>query len=312
MSSQETALEEVRVRLVKLERQNRRLKQMGAVALIAAASLFLMGQASSKKTVEANEFILRDDSSNVRARLSMNVPAGAAPGFPAGPQLVLFDEKGKERVKLMAVAGWDAGLMLYDAEGRNRGSFTESDAFDIGPVLMLLDKKGNLQTRLRGHEVLTGEIATVQVEAREFIMKDDSGNVRARLAMDRGPTATTDAGPQMVLLDASGKERVKLAAAGRDAGLIGLTLYDTEGRSRGSFLEIDPLDIGPILMLQDKNGNTGTSLNYGQVHVSDEEGFAASLGATELITPRTGETHKTSAASLVLFDKNKNVLWKAP
>ena len=44
MTSQETTLEEVRERLVKLERQNRGLKQMGGVALIAAAPLILMGQ----------------------------------------------------------------------------------------------------------------------------------------------------------------------------------------------------------------------------------------------------------------------------
>jgi hypothetical protein len=28
------------------------------------------------------------------------------------------------------------------------------------------------------------------------------------------------------------------------------------------------------------------------------------LGTTDLVTPRGGETHKTSAASLALFDKN--------
>ncbi len=50
----------------------------------------------------------------------------------------------------------------------------------------------------------------------------------------------------------------------------------------------------------------------GEVRVSDDQGFSATMGAEELVTPHTGETHKTSAASLVLFDKNKNVLWKAP
>jgi hypothetical protein len=59
MTSQETALEEVREGLIKLERQNRRLEQTGAAALIVAASLLLVGQASRTKTVEANEFILR-------------------------------------------------------------------------------------------------------------------------------------------------------------------------------------------------------------------------------------------------------------
>ena len=87
-------------RLLKLEKQNRRLKQVGAVALLVVTVLLIMGEASQKKTFEADEFILRDNSGNVRARLSMNVPTGAAPGFPAAAQLVLFDEKGKKRVML--------------------------------------------------------------------------------------------------------------------------------------------------------------------------------------------------------------------
>jgi hypothetical protein len=46
--------------------------------------------------------------------------------------------------------------------------------------------------------------------------------------------------------------------------------------------------------------------------VSDDKGFSAALGVKELETSLTGETHSTSAASLVLFDKNRNVIWKAP
>ncbi len=51
MTSQETTLEEMQVRLSKLEKQNRRLKQVGAVALIVAASLLVMGKALPTKTV---------------------------------------------------------------------------------------------------------------------------------------------------------------------------------------------------------------------------------------------------------------------
>ena len=36
------------------------------------------------------------------------------------------------------------------------------------------------------------------------------------------------------------------------------------------------------------------------------------IGSIDLETPRTGETHKTSAASVVLFDKDKQVVWQAP
>ena len=46
--------------------------------------------------------------------------------------------------------------------------------------------------------------------------------------------------------------------------------------------------------------------------VNDPEGFSAQLGSVDLVTPRTGEQHKTSAASLVLFGKDSKVLWSAP
>ena len=196
-------------RLLKLEKQNRRLKQVGAVALLVVTVLLIMGEASQKKTFEADEFILRDNSGNVRARLSMNVPTGAAPGFPAAAQLVLFDEKGKKRVMLDG-GSTIPGLSLYDGQERVRATFVETDAFGVGAVLVLEDEKGHLQSRLKEGEVLAG-------------------------------------------------------------------LVDTS-----------------------------------TVSVIDAEGFAATLGVTELVTPRTGEKHKTSAASLVLFDKDKNVIWKAP
>jgi hypothetical protein len=54
------------------------------------------------------------------------------------------------------------------------------------------------------------------------------------------------------------------------------------------------------------------TLEAGHLKVYDREGFATTLGTEVLLTPRTGETHKTSAASLVMFDKDKNVIWKAP
>ena len=54
-------------------------------------------------------------------------------------------------------------------------------------------------------------------------------------------------------------------------------------------------------------GKSGPRLN-----LSDKEGFRTVLGSTGLVTPSTGETHKTSAASLVLFDKGGHVTWSAP
>ena len=53
---------------------------------------------------------------------------------------------------------------------------------------------------------------------------------------------------------------------------------------------------------------------YGRpsVTLQDSDGFKTVIGSIDLLNPRTGETSKTSAASVVLFDKDKKVLWKAP
>jgi hypothetical protein len=48
------------------------------------------------------------------------------------------------------------------------------------------------------------------------------------------------------------------------------------------------------------------------VSIGDDRGFSTSIGSINLITGATGETRRTSAASLVFFDKAKNVIWKAP
>jgi hypothetical protein len=218
MHCQLPSLDELQVRLLKLEKQNSRFRQLGVAVLIASASLIVMGQAPSKKVVEGNEFILRDDSGNVRARLSMNVPSGAAPGFPAVVQLILFDEKGKKRVAV------------------NGGTSVNTLGF-------------------------------VQHEPR--------------------------------------------------SGVPGLTLFDEQGRARGYFVETDAADLGPMLQLLDAQGNARVYLAEGvvkadSVTAKDAEGFAATLGVTNLVTPKTGEKHTTSAASLVLLDKDKHVVWKAP
>jgi hypothetical protein len=125
--------------------------------------------------------------------------------------------------------------------------------------------------------------------------------------------------PQLVLIDDKGKQRVKL-----DVGIIaGLSLYDEQERLRSSFTDTDAFGLGSMLLMQDEHGLLRTRLKEGEVwgvdsvisgqmHVEDADGFSATLGVANLITPRTGEKHTTSAASLVLFDKNKDVIWKAP
>jgi hypothetical protein len=93
MSSDDRDFKELQARLLKLENQNRRFKQLGVTALIVLVSVVVMAQVPSGKTVEANEFILRDGSGTVRARLSMDETR-------SGSEMVLLDEKGRPRIKL--------------------------------------------------------------------------------------------------------------------------------------------------------------------------------------------------------------------
>jgi hypothetical protein len=51
-----------------------------------------------------------------------------------------------------------------------------------------------------------------------------------------------------------------------------------------------------------------------QVELSDPQGFRMDLGSTGTINLKTGETQRTSAASIVMFgnDKEHHVIWRAP
>jgi hypothetical protein len=145
------------------------------------------------------------------------------------------------------------------------------------------------------------------VEANEFILRDQSGNVRARLSMP------DDAMPQMLFLDGKGNPSLELT--GGIAGALGSSvgIFDAQGERVGMFFS--GLDGGNFWLRPKGPGSSLVMLVPGSVEISDDEGFATEVGVVQLVTSRTsrtGETHKTSAASLVMLDKSKNVIWRAP
>jgi hypothetical protein len=332
MQSHFDGLEDIAARLLKLERQNRRFKQLGVAVLIASTSLIAMGQAPSKKIIEANEFILRDDSGKVRARLSMTVPEGAATGFPSVAQLTLSDEKGKNRV---AVSGGTSsetlsfvqreprsgvpGFSVFDEQGRARGYFIETNG--DGSSVQLLDAKGNAPIRLGLGEVnadsvaagrvladsvAAGRVLADSVATGRVLVHDNGGNLRARLFVTEKTTTTLlgmaepmtlspeallafydEKGQPQVLFDHS---NLVIESGGHPSVMLGNGTLSLRGNGESTFALLSPYNIS----------------------LSDQDGFSATIGLTNLVTSRTGETHKTTAASLVMFDKNKNVIWKAP
>ena len=118
-----------------LEKQNRRLKQVGAAILVVIISTVAMAQAPRKRTVEAEEFVLRDTNGKMRATLAMS---------PEGPGLVLFDSNGTARAMLEAVREGPR-LTLHDANGQSRVGLT---AFRVGEALGLSDANGMVRAGL--------------------------------------------------------------------------------------------------------------------------------------------------------------------
>jgi hypothetical protein len=47
------------------------------------------------------------------------------------------------------------------------------------------------------------------------------------------------------------------------------------------------------------------------IELEDEQGFQTIIGRTDLEAVKTGESRKTSAASMVIIDKEGKVIWKA-
>jgi hypothetical protein len=186
-------LVDVQERLLKLEMQNRRLKRLGAAALVGVALLLAMGQAPAKKTVEANEFILKDDSGNIRARLFVTAKSTTNMTIPGIAQ------------PMPVTSNLKSMLALYDDKGQVSG-----------------------------------------------VLEEDSITfTKYRMSLASGTLSMGD----------------------ETAGVV-----------------VSPYSVG----------------------LFDEQGYSSALGRTALAMPRTGEKQMTSAASLVMFDKNKNVIWKAP
>jgi len=194
---------DINARLEKLERENRRMKKIGIVAIVFASVLFISGQAKTNKVVEANEFVLKDGNGRARARLSMVTVSDTTLMQKDIPNLSFYDDEGHPRIFIAALP-----------------------------------------------------------EESRIYLNDSQQTMHS--AMWAGSAALSGAG---------------VSITGRNE-LVQVTL-DT-------FIE------GPQLVLKDK------------------EGYSAEMGRTDLVQTKTGKEEQTPAASLVLFDKGKKVLWAAP
>jgi hypothetical protein len=188
---------------------------------------------------------------------------------------------------------------------------------------------------LVGAFLLMGQAqGTKTVEATQFNVKDSSGRIRAALGTIEGFTQLTLYGPEgvqntnlsasMVLVgngpqgpyvtftDAKGKTRLELNMDRGDSP--GFWLFNGAAEEVASLTasgNYGRLSIGRVGGPEQFQVSVGPDYGSGVV-LSDKAGFKTTIGTADLQTPRTGGTHRTSAASVILFGKDKTVLWSAP
>lgn len=120
-------------RLERLERSNRRLKSITACVLIALVAVAVMGQARPvPQSIEAQEFLVKDPSGAVRARLG---------AYAAGASLNLYHEAGRATLMVSGTKAQGAHLSLADASGKIKGLVVLNQE-TVGMYLSSVDATG--------------------------------------------------------------------------------------------------------------------------------------------------------------------------
>jgi hypothetical protein len=236
-------------RVTRVEAQNRRLKKATIAALVLVSAVLVMGQAGTRRILEANEFVLKDNSGTARARLSMETTNR--------PTLTFYGEKNPISASL---AGGDEPFLILNRAGTDQ------------------------QVQLGANRDFYG-LGLYEKE------------IRAGISVQNG-------NPGIELFNESGKPRVSI-----EAGKTGefILLGDTAGKESSMLWNSGVSILGKAGSFRLELGEEGPSLD-----LKDNEGYSTTLGRTDLIALGSGRKERTPAASLVLFGKDRKVLWSAP
>lgn len=108
----------------------------------------------------------------------------------------------------------------------------------------------------------------------------------------------------------------ELGAAQKAAGCSGLSFFGAGGTAEptGGIAELIGCPSGASLVLFTAGDAISLDASSPDISVSDGKGYRVDVGSTGLLSPETGETRRTSAASIVMFgsDKDHKVIWQAP
>jgi hypothetical protein len=154
--------------------------------------------------------------------------------------------------------------------------------------------------------IVGGQAKTARVvEANEFRLVDASGKVR-------GKFSTNDAGQTLLTLTDSTEQISASLGTGTEGSSLVLSAMNINtwvhlSTPKGIFGGLHMIGPGGKLDVTLDDSNGGPNLS-----VEDKEGYSSVIGRSDLVLTKTGKKEQTPAASLVLFNKDKKVLWSAP
>lgn len=172
------------VRVQKLETVNRRLKRIVLGALVLVGAAVLMGQVRPNHVIEAEKFILKDASGNIRARLEMGAE---------NPELLLLNTKG---FPVAALTGGEAPLFMLCSQGCEHQAQLSASKNVFGMTLF------GKETGTAGHGLLAA--FGVYKGVPGVTLYSEQGKEQVGLDLDAS-------GPKLILHDQSGTPRTTVA-----------------------------------------------------------------------------------------------------
>jgi len=144
-----TDLELLSSRLQILENRFRTIKVLAVIACIVVVALVLMGQAPSplpRVPLTIRQIDGLPEGAQARQAVENEVRAH---------QIILVDQKGKERASLVADNAGSAFLIMSDTAGKTRVNLSVSND---GPTLTFLDPSGQIRTILGSTTVVPSHV----------------------------------------------------------------------------------------------------------------------------------------------------------
>jgi hypothetical protein len=235
----------------------------------------LMGQTLPRvRVVEAEKFILRDSDGKARVILGAESPGSTVPD-PAVIRMV-FPKMGVY------------GLHLYSPDGRYRAGLIEAEPGGTGAQLRLLDSS----TPSSAYLAVDAGVAALNLTATEK-SRDAAEREQSEWGTKFNAAKTPEERERLFL--SAPFDGAKAALSAFPKGTSSLSL---ERGSNGKY--------GGIAAYLTQDGQAAMWLN-------DERGMSrAVLGGASLENKATGVKEQRPASSLILFDKDGKVIWKAP